>query len=147
MSHAAIPGKSLRTEGTAWAKVLRQEHDCVYRNSKVVRAVEQSRCRDKCADQRNSRAGSQGACSTQEDLEGRPRCGVSSRPTGEKTAGTMTGARRLAGVVQWSKSKGEVMVVGQGGHLEGRERWPASRDSLELCCPIWQPPASDGCLS
>lgn len=91
VSHVTISGKSLRTDGSARAKVLRQEHDCVQRKSQVVRTVGQSRCRDTCADERNSRAGSHGARRTQEGLEGWPHCGVFSRPA-EKTAGTTAGA-------------------------------------------------------
>ena len=68
LSHVAVSGQSLETEGTTRAKVLRQQHQKVQGG--------EARQRGKWASQRDSGAGSQGACRTWRGLKRGPSPGL-----------------------------------------------------------------------
>lgn len=70
-----VSGESLKTEGTASAKVLRVEHDCRYRKSKVVRAEGQSRAGEAVQIRATAGRGHKGHAEHGKALRGGPSAG------------------------------------------------------------------------
>lgn len=110
-SQVTLSAKSLRTDGSARAKVLRQGHDGVERESQVVRTGGQNRRRDQCADQRNSGAGSHGAAAHREASGVAPPRGLWQTRCG-KDCGDNGRSKEAGGNGWWSKAEGAVAGTG-----------------------------------